>query len=1034
MSEGRPKSTANAPAEISDHAVVAARNEEGDEGFAAEAEPTGPQAAETEPTDPQVWEAELLRARSESVIDGRSDWAGERYHAIARDEAAPPEIKARALNGLAELSEAPDGRVPRRLLAQYYEELGDPLSVDQLHSLSLRIGGNREREQVLTARFRRALDNEVGFDRLVTQALSRVDARRVEFDDIGNALLRAWRETPRAATLLTLAAQAFEDAEKFDLALRARLLFLEYTDDLELPATRNTLARVLSELGSDTPEALLRYAQKNRKHPELRARAALALDSLQTAPRIPHAPTQPTLASATTSLPAHVRASDFENEITERRSSDPKYDTQRLEFLEARHAVDPKNPQLLQLIAKEYRRNERYEDALAALRDLAQIIGAQPGNTDLPDVYRSSAELLLHLGHTPDALRLRAESIYLSRMQPDDQHFLLKNVDSETYKDLLAVLRKLIANTTEENKVQLALIAAELLIEHEDAVDEAWAVLFPAWERYPNDRLAAERLVTLSAALENQPKLLEAARAFAKEGSFRDERVIDTFRSLARRLKDNETIVALAVNSAVAAPLDHDTRRRLKNALLAQAYSTADGACKVLALLHDVHARKAWTFIAATALETERRFEEAADILLALYTVDPRQDGAFDRALLNLERDQRWERALALADDELSRASSPHHLIHTLRYMRRLAVMSGDGHKRVKATAIRVALLHAYDETLDAHVRAELAADGDRSGFVTYLEERARRTSDRELAGDLYLEAADTIAATPDCDRQQLQRLLAAARRSGVKVANLDTANLRRARAANAAAPKPAAPLSEVTDREEMARALWRALVDTAPHLHAERIAGFLERPLLTRTGQRATQRGDTIVAHNADALLRWLHPAAVADDGESPTHATALPPKHGELLDALPQVLSGFLSRIGIRGRLRDTIFEDLGDARDALSNTDDATRVAAIIDHTRARLPAMRERVEETLHDDAHEPLRLLELFPWVVATYALGTLREVYHHLAEHLRRPEAQNLEELTQQLSDKPLIAQLFAEWIYITQSPGSPTPADTARD
>ena len=157
-------------------------------------------------------------------------------------------------------------------------------------------------------------------------------------------------------------------------------------------------------------------------------------------------------------------------------------------------------------------------------------------------------------------------------------------------------------------------------------------------------------------------------------------------------------------------------------------------------------------------------------------------------------------------------------------------------------------------------------------------------------------------------------------------------------------------------------------------------------------------------------------------------------PPNQEERLDALPQKLGGFLSRIGIRGPLRDAIFECLGDPRDAVAHTDDAARVAAVIAYTHARVPEMRTRVEESLQDDAHEPLRLLELFPWIVATYALGELREVYHHLAEHLRRPEAQNLKELTQQLSDKPLIAQLFAEWVYITQSPGSLKPQDAERD
>lgn len=1022
MSDGRQKSAANASAEISDQAVVAARMDDGSDDLAAGAAPKG--AAE--------WEAQLVRARSESVIDGRSDWAGERYYAIATDESAPPEVMTRALNGLSELSEAPDGRVPRRLLAQYYMQLGDPLSVDQLHSLSLRIGGQREREQVLAARFLRTLDAEMDFGQLVPQALARVDARRVGFDDIGNALLRAWRETPSTTALLTLAAQAFEDGEQYDLALRARLLFLEYADEHDMFAVESQLARALRQLDAGTPEALLRYAHQNRKHPELRARAALVLDAQRTSPRVQQAQGQP--APTTILRRANLRAPDFESEITDRRPSDPKDDAQRLAFLETRLKEDPKNPQLLQLVANEHRVHKRYEEELAMLGELAQVIGEEPGHADLPDVYRRSAELLLHLGDTDDALRLRAEAIYLSNMQADDQHFLLSNVDSESYEKLLEVLRGLIANTIEDNEVQLALLAAELLVEHDDAIDAAWALLYPAWERYPNDRLASARLVTLSTAVGKQRELLAAVRAFAKEGSFRDERVIDVFRTLAHRLEDNETLIALAVNSAVAAPLDAETRRRAKNVLLAQGYSLATGASQVLALLHDVHARKAWSFIAATALETEGRFEEAADVLLALYTVDTRLFGVFDRAVQNLERGQLWERAFGVAEEELSRANSPYHLINTLRYMRRLATMSGEGHQRVKDTAVRVALDYAHDYNLDAHARAELTSDQDCPGFVAYLEERARRTSDRQLAGDLYLEAADTLATNPDCDRSHLQRLLAAAKRSGVSVADLNTASLRRTRSKPRPAPKTTTTPSVITDREEMARALWRSLVDTGPHLHAERTASFLEVSLLKRTHQRAVQRRNSVIAHNAGELRHWLHPAAASRNDAEASEEPALPADLEALIDALPGRIRGFLSRIGIRGELRDRVLESLGDPLDAVANTDASGRNAALIKYTRARLPEMRARVEESLHDEAHEPLQLLELLPWVIAAYALGGLREIYHDLAEHLQRPEAQNLEELIQQMSDKPLIAQLFAEWVYLTQSPNGARPTAPTDD
>lgn len=1005
----------------------------------------------------QAWDGELVRARSESIIDGRNDWAGQRYYDLANNPEAPEEIRAQALNGLAELAESPEGRAPRRLLSRYYRGLNDPQSVDQLHSLSLRIGSQRERQAVLKDRLVDGFNQQVPKHALISTALENVDTRRVELKDLGHALFDAWRSmppSPQTLPLLMLASETFTDDGSHELALSTRLVYLEHVEDIDAPEAIQVLSRVLSGLTPQTPPASLEYARRNRQYSELRARASLLLDTVlgplsTPAPAIGHSTRLMSLRSIGslerptrrirpyTAPPQDSLAAKFDEEDTNETPPTPERREARLRELERRYKQAPTDARTLRQLISHYKQSKHESEELQYIAELSAALTDSAHREELADLYRRSSELLLSLGDLSDALRIRAESIYLSTMQSDDLLFILSHTTENEYPTLLDVLERLVENSTSETEVHLAVVATDLILEYEDTTERAWNTIYPSWRRHPNDRLAAERIATLSFHADKRKELQQTVASIAAEGAFKDAAVIDIFSSFSTRLGDDETLIALAVNAAAAAPLDSLARRKLSEVLLAKGRSLASGFRQVLHLLHDIQARKLWTQICAGALEAERRFAEAANLLLELYVLNPTKIALLDRALLNLEREKQWTRIFELMEEELSRNPSPQRALTVLRYMSRMQSFSDISKDVPKHAAVRQALLHVHDLDLDAHARSELAYHGDEEELISYLEKRASRVNNSRTAGDLYLEAADHLANLPDLDQDRLQRLLASARRAGVVVSELDSRNQRLARAGTPTLHVNQAPPSQTTDREEIARALWRSLVDSAPELRAERIASFFDRGVLQRTFQKSVEDDNQLLQTTSTELLLWLH-ADAQDERED----LALQNLNSWGVRDLHHDLHSYLGRIGIHGPLREEVLQALGDPLDSLRNHtssclpnssvrngDHTERLVIgfntiywLVKYTSLRLPTVVKLLQERLQSEATPYIRSLEAIPWIVGLYGAGSLLGCYRSLIQHLGIHSSAYLPELLQQMVDEPLLALLFAEWVYASQS------------
>lgn len=1040
-------------------------------------------SADPEAADLAHWEGELIRARGEAVIDGRSDWAAQRYATILQSSQLDDTLRSRALNGIAELAETREGRAARRILTEHYRKLGDPASADQLHSLALRLGSEGERVQVLRDRILQAFATHPAPEELIEEVSAHVDTRRIESKEWAHALTAAWSEclhSPNALPLLVLATTYYERAEADAAALNCRLLYLEHTDDIDSDTARKYLNRSLGALSPQTPRAVLEFAHRNRKFIELRARAALLLDSIETTEpsqafelqrnsSSARTPTRPSRSSQIAQLVHDIELGDsrdpnfrearraessLETEITNKEQKPTAAIPRDLIHLELAAHQAPEETAPLYALAAAYGSLNRPHDELNVLGRLSALVQTQHQPHELADLYRRSSELLLELGDRSDALRIRLEAVFLSIMQSEDLHFVLTHCTNELYEDTLTVLRRLIAHASEESEVHLACLGTDLIQNFGGSPSASWDILFPSWQRYPNYLPAAERISDLALKHGKLEALRSAVVALLSEGNFRDAGVIQHFRTVATRLGDDECLILLEINATAAAPLDLNVRRQLEDILLAKGRSRASGFRQVLSLLHDVTARRVWTDLCASALEAERRFSEASSLLLELFLLEPSNDDPFDRALLNLEREHQWPRIFHIVEEDLTRPRSSQSTVTRLRYLSRVERMSGAPSTVALHAAIRVALLYPTESQFDSHARSELAAHADSQLLATYIEKRARRLGATPEAAQLYLEAADVLAAIPNTAPETLQRLLLTARRAGVRLSELDARNKRFERALRAPSQnheaKDSAPTSE---RQAEANEFWRLLVNSPAALRAERIAGFLEPTVLKGLHQRARENENALMQTTSTELQLWLFGGA--DDGHEFNAAQRL---NAWTVDSLDPPIQSYLTRIGATGALRTELRTALGDPLDALrthsravvarsseSTVTDGDQMMVgfnsiywLIKYTSRRLPTMYELLDENSStwtsrqkvqndedaagDDPVDDIKdLLSVIPWVLGIYGSGSLLSSYRALMYHLGLARAQTLPELIEQLTQTPQVALLFAEWLYLTQ-------------
>lgn len=1078
---------------------------------------------------PRPAEQDFARARSEAALDGRPDRAAARFANVLLNPAYVRNDDERhgALEGLEALAEHPDGRIARRLLVRYYRQQGDTQSVHQIHNLALRLGSATERALTLVERMNAALDAGVPAHAIVRSALDLVDTRKVTDTDIAYALVRAWfgRQYQKdAIALLDLAAEHYTLAQSHDAALMCHLTFLQNSPTTlqpQNPRVPEVAAHVLRSLHLDTPIAAIQHALRLDAFPAIAKRAYtlatqlnLGDDKSGRTPATHRSMRSPRAAShaETTPLDADRLNESLTDAAPPSTVMTPEEDvgddlllaadvplTNNLVVSPAVHkyaspTVATSTPESrtstreLRRIAREYPTDiplryelaQRYQDADEPEREL-QILGElavlETAPHTIATLYRRSATLLAELGDMEDALRLRVEAVYLSHLEDDDLDFIDEHVRPQWRDDLASVATRLLTNLSGEDALQMALLAARLYLAEPVDAQHAWDILYPAWVSFPNSLVTLRKLLRIAQLADKDAVLRDAVCSLAAKGLLRDPSVINLLISRATQQSDDECFIALHICAAAAEPLNRFRRRKLEEVLSAFGRSRASGCRHVLSLVHEVGARREWTDIAVRALETEGRFAEAADLLLALYAVHQADDDPFDRALLNLERAHLWPRIVSIIEEELTRPRSPKALVDRLRYLSRVARMQKTASTRSQNAAVRVALAHPNEASLDDHARAELAAGGNAEAMASYLERRAHRLGNTVEAADLYLEAADILSGLDAVDPERLHRLFATARRAGHQVSEIQRRVARRQEAAQRTPspthvstdelPVASSPqdTSEIDTVSLPAKAVRDAIEDARPHSPVVRhdatspttprvdppprpvepdsasstandgasraimIARYLDADLLARTYEDARTENNRLTAIAATELLQWLHNVSEA---ERDAHLISA----GLGWDAtdIQTRVGALFARCGASPSLNARLLTALGDPLDALrarsylqhrpADTNAGTNTLITGFTASYWLSKYTSLRQQGLHDIVQEPsvaasdrlLLAIDILPWLVGWYGSGSLLSAYRSIAHDFGLYRAYTVDELVTQMTHSPPVALLFEEF------------------
>lgn len=768
-----------------------------------------PQTSPVSDAEPDVTEhAPPTESADEFYEDGRLDRTALRLAWIVASPSANRTESQSAFLRLQEIAELREGRVARRFLARQYRAQQHDSGVDQIHNLGLRLGTPTERVHILVERYVYHLDEGADPHDLIALSLAGVDRRRITDADIAYALVRTWftrEHLASAPQLLDIAGQYYERLGEYHAALIARILTLrEYAPRPEFRARSAELAhQVIESLEEHADNRTLAQVRELIDVPEL-ARYAYELASsrsttlniprdqvLQAAGRLarptvlasatPHTTPVPVLTTAeafddplldsfpisnTADIPFTAESTQPQPPLTS--AENPPFPLSDKELQAARQEArdDTSNLSARERLVGHYRHTQDAGRELVYLSELADLITAKDTRAEY---FRRCSELLLSLGDIPDALRVRLEAMVLSTPQEHDADFILEHCPSDLRPDLIEIIQRFLPHVDATEAARFAYIGARLLLQEPSHPNTAWDILLPAWVASPHETAPLECLLEIGPSIGRCDELHSAVFQLAGQGKLSDPAVIGRLTRAVENSTYTECYILLHICATAVSPLNDEPRRALEVALLNEGRSRASAFRQVHGMLSNFKARRYWTDRTATALETERRFSEAAELLLAHYTFDSEDPEIFWRALLNLERDRQYVRVMNLLEAESIRPRNQHAHLRQLRHLSRISRVYGDNLETSRKLAMEAALAHVHDPDFDAHARAELA-DGNADALATYLERRGHRLGYTREAGDLFLEAADILLKARITHDERYQRLLFAAHRSGTPI------------------------------------------------------------------------------------------------------------------------------------------------------------------------------------------------------------------------------------------------------------------------
>ena len=1047
---------------------------------------------------------------SEFLEDGRPDRAAARLTLAASSPDTDETTRIDALRALEELAEHPDGRVARRLLVRFYRAQNHSAGVNQIHSLALQLGTPTERVHVLVERNTHLLDEGIPLSALIAQSLTGVDSRRLTPADIAYSFVRTWLARPNshhAVQLLDLAAQYFERAGAHDAALSTRLNALREHAKFHTPSPRaaEIATEVLAALHAKLPAGILSSAATLHEYPAIADRAATLLqeapppedprghtDALQegmrtdllpasTLPRgdtaFVNAPTDAQRervvhhkhrlsATITEDLPALLSQSTAAHALGP--LSAPLAAATLQTLIEAARA-DKEDIAVRERLAEHWRLANVPDKELAVIGELV-VLCSTPQATATH--FRRSSELLLTLGDHIDALRVRLEAVYLSCVTDADVQFIYGNTRPDQREEVLDLIRTFLPHLAAEEAVRIAKIGARLLLQEPADPATAWDLLYPIWFAAPNTPLGVEVLLRVAQAANQVETFRDGVCALASQGALRDPDVVRTLMDASRVRKHIECYILLHICASAANPFAAGPRRALEHVITVEGRSRASAYRQVLGQLRDFSARRAWTDRTATALESERRFAEAAELLIEQHMADPSDAESLDRALTNLERERQYPRIISILENEISRITPNGGLLNRLRELSRIVSVFNPDLPSARASAVRIALAYPTNVALDAHARAELA-DAGCEAQARYLEQRAELLGKGDDAADIFLEAADTRMLAENFDSAHVSRLLFNAHKFGASSEAVryrweklpkDTVLSQDPLAATNTRPLTMPPLegggvdagdsaftasttTEISDTPPTAEAesehspdnsLWSELHAARPNERRRRLRNLLSQGSLEALFDACVKGGSYAEAIAMGELFHMLHFGV--DDARQDALEEALrrfrPVPLARRFDAM-------LQRLGVSEDVREKFVQVLGDPQEALERcplreaardeTIDSSELAGIHHdewiclYLRNRLPDLQRVIAKnpSLPTGIH---RLVEALPWTLAWYGTGSLLVVLRRFCRTHLIARPSSLEELLNAAESNPIIGTLMMEW---ADAVISATPSET---